>query len=181
MVDSTKTYMQADEYLQLPMTAQPMALIDGEVIMSPSPVPAHQRTSTKFVILLHEIIPHGEVFHAPMDVYFDDTNVTQPDVLWIADDGKCIVGEKYLRGAPDLIIEILSPGTARDDKIKKFKLYERFGVREYWIADPIEQYVEVYVLFDERYRLEGIYAPDDTFISEVLGQKKVKLVKVFDA
>ncbi len=179
MVDSTTIRMTANEYFELSESTQPTALLDGEFIVSPSPIPKHQQTSADAYIYLRTLVPDGKWFYAPMDVYFDEINITQPDILWIRPDGKCKVGEKYLAGAPDFIIEILSPGSVRDDKIKKFKLYQQFDVSEYWIIDPIEQYVEVFTLIDGEYRLQGTYAPDGTFESLILG-KIIELKRIFE-
>ncbi|MBC7870174.1 MAG: Uma2 family endonuclease, partial [Chitinophagaceae bacterium] len=137
MVIQTINKITADEYFQLPETNTPMELIDGEIIQMPSPVPNHQAVVGDLCVLLKQNVKSlgGRVFVSPLDVYLDDINVPQPDVMWLAPNSRCQVGEKRLSGAPDLIAEVLSPGSVSHDRRKKFRLYQQFGVREYWIVD----------------------------------------------
>jgi Uma2 family endonuclease len=181
MVEQTKVRMTAAEFFQLPETTEPIELIDGELIVSPTPIPKHQRVSGRSFILLEKLIPNGELFYAPMEVYFDDENIPQPDILWIAANSRCVVGEKRLEGPPDLIVEIFSPSTTKRDRREKFNLYERFGVREYWMVDPVGQYVEVYTLADNHYGKLGLYGPGETFTSPVLDNKTVDVSAIFSS
>jgi Uma2 family endonuclease len=98
--------------------------------------------------------------------------VAQPDVFWVSSENeKCkLRDDGYWYGPPDLIVEVLSPGTARQDKVTKFAIYERHGVREYWIADPVYQNIEVWTLADGRYTRLGLFRVGDTFTSPVLNQ-----------
>jgi Uma2 family endonuclease len=110
----------------------------------------------------------------------DAENVPQPDVLWVVPESQCVPeGTKRLRGAPDLIVEVLSPGTARLDKSTKFLLYERHGVREYWIADPKHRQLEVWTLVNGEYMQQGVYRPDETFVSVVLGGTAIAVKALF--
>ena len=173
MVDIFRQKVLADEFLQMAETMQPSELIDGEIIMSPPPVTLHQRVSRKTLFVLDRAVPGGELFYAPTGVYFDEENIPEPDLVWVAENSTCQVGEKTLIGAPDLIVEIFSPGTTRRDRDEKYTLYEKYGVREYWMIDPTESYVEVYVLRDGQFVRQGIYGPGQTFTSEVLGGKLI--------
>lgn len=175
----SKIRMTADEFFQLPETNQPTELIDGELIVSPSPVFQHQFVSGELFTLLKKLVPNGVVLYAPMDVHFDEINILQPDILWIAENSRCIIEGQHLYGPPDLIVEIFSPGTVKRDKKDKYQIYERFGVPEYWTVDPIEQYIEVYVLKNGTYVSQGVYGPDDSFQSLVLGGKTVTLKDIF--
>ena len=175
----SKTRMTAAEFFELPETNQPTELIDGELIVSPSPIPKHQLLVGRFYSKLEDLIPNGVVFFAPMDVYFDDNNIPQPDIIWVAENSQCVITEKRLEGAPELIIEILSPGTLRRDRREKYELYERFGVREYWMTDPVGQFVEVCVWVNGTYKRQGVYGPDESFESPVLGGKTVTLKGIF--
>lgn len=177
MVLSTK--MTAKAFLELPETNLPTELIDGELTESPTPIPDHQNTSVELIIVLRGLIPNGKLYHAPIDVYFDEANIVQPDIVWVADDGLCFIGEKRLEGAPDLVVEILSPSTARRDKNKKFSLYEKHGVREYWLVDPLAQYIEVWRLENGNFVPKGVFGPGDTFVAAVLGDKPVEVSAVF--
>jgi len=180
MIDQTRTRMTAAEYLALPETNQPTELIDGELIVSPTPIPKHQQISHHTLNILDDLIPNGEVFYAPMGVYFDDDNIPEPDLIWVAENSRCKIGEKLLEGPPDLIVEILSPSTARNDKVEKFQLYEKFGVPEYWIIDPTHKLIEVWVLDGGRYVLQGVYGVGDRFNSVALGGKTVEVKLIFE-
>jgi Uma2 family endonuclease len=171
-----ETRMTAAEFLALPETNLPTELIDGEVYRI-APVVEHQRASKDVFKLIDRLAPNGEVFYAPLDVYFDDINVVQPDVMWVASNSdRCIVLEKYLRGAPDLIVEILSPGSVKNDRKKKFRLYEKYGVLEYRMIDLKEKLVEVWQLQDGKFVLLDVYGVDETFISPLLGKVEVKAI-----
>jgi Uma2 family endonuclease len=145
-----------------------------------APLLQHQRSLRKLLALIEALIPNGEVWVAPTDVQLDDYNLAQPDIFWVAEGSACVaVDGKYFRGAPDLVIEIFSPGTVRHDKVHKFRLYEQFGVREYWMMDAAEQLVEVYRLEGNRFVLQGIYTAGETFVSRVLGDKVVDTGRMF--
>jgi Uma2 family endonuclease len=178
MATDAKIRMTAEEFSHLPETNQPTELIHGELIVSPAPTPLHQRISRRLQRLLEDLIPNGEVFDAPIDLYLDEANIPQPDLVWVSADGTCRVTEKRLEGPPELVVEIFSPGTARYDKDEKFKTYQRFGVREYWMADPVNLYVEVFALRDGAYESQGVYGPQGSFTSPALG-KTVDLSDVF--
>src|SRR5215831_11445086 len=99
--------MTAREFMALPVSNLPHELIHGEEIMSPSPSAKHQRALFRLAKLIERLIPNGEIIIAPMDVYLDDDNVVQPDILWIAENSKAKwVEDKYVTGAPDLVVEI---------------------------------------------------------------------------
>lgn len=174
-----KIRVTAAEYFQLPDSTRLVELLDGEIIRHSLNTPVHQRGVGRSMSLIGDLIPNGEVFIAPIAVQFDDLNVPEPDVVWVAEDSKCIVGEKSLIGPPDLIVEVLSPGTTRQDRKGKFALYERHGVREYWIVDSVDRYIEVYQNQDHQFIRQGIFEPGETFESAVLGGKTVEVSKLF--
>ncbi len=169
MVDITQTRTTALEFLALPETTQPMQLIEGEIIVSPAPTLFHQMLAGLFFTHLNLRIPDGIVFMAPVDLHLDDGNVTQPDVVWVAAEGRCRLLFKYMEGAPDLIIEILSPGTATLDRTRKFDLYERHGVSEYWLVDPETRRIEVFTLTEGKYTTYHRFTQDETLVSPRLG------------
>jgi Uma2 family endonuclease len=180
MADAIRARVYAREFLALPESNLPTELLHGEVIMSPAPELRHQELVFALAKLIEELAESGKVRLSPVDVYLDDENIVQPDVLWTAPDSPCRVVEgKYLSGAPELVIEVLSPGTARHDRGKKFTLYEKCGVREYWLADLIGDYFEVFVNGASGFIRQGLYGPDESFVSPVLGNKSIDLKKVF--
>lgn len=179
MVEKFK--MTAAEFFELPETNNIIELINGDLIVSPPPILDHQRLVFKFGKLIESLMPDGEVFIAPVAVYLDEDNVPEPDVVWVAANSRCIVTVKCLEGPPDLIVEVLSPGTERRDRKDKFELYQKYGVREYWMADSQGQYIEVYRHENGIFVRQGVYGPDETFESAALGGKTVGLKGVFSS
>ena len=131
-------------------------LIDNKIYMSPSPVRNHQKILQQLLRRLSDLIEDkgkGEVFISPFDVYLDEhSNAVQPDLIVVLADRKEIVDPNgHIHGVPDLLVEILSPGNKEHDLIKKKDLYERFGVKEYWIVDPETKLALVYQLQNSKY------------------------------
>ena len=181
----TKTRMTAEEYKALPETKQHVELIHGELIvhqygdenMPGGPKDAHQQSISLIQAFLYQLVPAREVRAANTDVYLDNENIVQPDVLWASSEsGQCVrQDDGYLHGAPDLVIEVLSPTTARHDRSTKFNLYEKNGVREYWMMDADIQLIEVYVREGDRFTRLGGFGPGESFTSPVLGNKTVNI------
>jgi Uma2 family endonuclease len=130
-------------------------LISASLYMSPSPTSFHQRVVRKLAFSLSEFIEKnnlGELFFAPFDVYLDEhSNVVQPDIVFVSKQKTHLIQRSGLHGAPDFVIEILSSGNSRHDKVIKKELYERFGIAEYWIVDPETKDTTGYVLKNGRY------------------------------
>ena len=122
--------------------------IGGELYVTPPPRVPHQEIAMHLVAALFPLLHgagQGKLFFAPVGVEFPDTREgVQPDILFVSRERLHIIGEDWLRGAPDLVIEILSPGTAARDRNVKLKLYRRHGAAEYWIVDPVGKTVEVW-------------------------------------
>lgn len=126
-----------------------MQLIENNLIMSPSPKDLHQEILLELSAQLLGYVRSkklGKVRIAPYDVYLDQENVFQPDLVFIATENLYKIQENGLHGAPDLVIEVLPPGIAKYDKGKKKTVYERCGVKEYWLVDPVTKAVTRYVL-----------------------------------
>lgn len=170
-----------EDYLKTPDDER-YELIEGDLLMTPAPATKHQRVLRKLVFLLEDFMTHqdlGEVFCAPYDVYLDNRNVVQPDILFVSKERLNIIGEKNIQGAPDLVIEITSEATAYRDLVRKKKLYGKHGVKEYWIVDPMEETVEVYLLREAAYTLVKTCQKDDVFESECLKRLKIELKRIF--
>ena len=153
--------------------------------MSPAPSPKHQRVIAKLFGLLWEYLqehPIGEAIFAPIDVKMPDVaGVVQPDLLFITSDRLDIVQETLIEGAPDLIVEVLSPGNPLHDRRVKFELYAQAGVREYWMIDPDACTVEIYVLRGHAYAPLGNFGTDQQTRSEVLEGFTVDVEKIYPA
>jgi Uma2 family endonuclease len=182
MFDSSQVRITAAEYAQLPETNLPAELIDGAVVKAPTPRHIHQKLVFRLAKQVETLAAgQGEVNIAPLDVYLDEHNVVQPDVFWVGGaESRCQLGDEgYWHGAPDLVIEVLSPGTARHDRREKFQLYEKHGAREYWLVDPEGRYAEVWTQVDGRFEYVGLFGPDEQMRSPVLGDQSLDLASVF--
>jgi len=179
-----KLRMTAEGYKTLPESNLHAELISGELIihegkdgMSPAPKDEHQATSFILAAFLLQFFPARELRAAPTDVYLVEENVVQPDIFWVsAASGRCArQADGYLHGAPDFVIEILSPATAQLDRGVKFDLYEQCGVLEYWLVDPDARFVEVYRRENDRFARQGLFPEGKTFKSIILNGASVKV------
>ncbi len=174
------TRMTAEKFFQLPETNEPVQLLNGTILVTPPPIPEHQTTVGDIYVLLRQVVPNGRVFLSPIAVYLDEANVPQPDLVWVAEHSQCRITEKRLEGPPDLVVEVLSTGTARCDKTIKFLLYEQFGVREYWLVDPTRKQIEVWCLEGKALVQHGLYAAGESFESPVLSGEIIQITTVLN-
>ena len=158
--------------------------INGHIYMTPAPVPAHQflvrnlwRAMDAYIVAKKL----GEVLSSPLDVELaPESQIVQPDLVFISQQRVAVlVGEKRITGAPDLLVEILSPATARLDRLVKLPLYAACGVAEYWIVDMTEQAVEVYTLDDVTYRVAGIFLSGDTITAGRFAPAAIAVASLF--
>ncbi|HEU0114535.1 MAG TPA: Uma2 family endonuclease, partial [Thermomicrobiales bacterium] len=128
-------------------------LFDGELVVTPAPVPAHQTIVVNLTRLIGNWVAQqrlGRVFTGPIDVRLTPEIVLEPDLCFVSTDRLHIVGPKTIDAAPDLVVEVLSPGTRGRDLGRKRAFYARFGVQEYWIVDPDARALTVFALRGER-------------------------------
>ncbi|MDE2865705.1 MAG: Uma2 family endonuclease [Gemmatimonadota bacterium] len=141
-----------EDVLRMPDDGNRYEFIGGRLYMTPAPVIRHQRVLGRLWSALMRILVdsgRGEVFSAPLLVEFPGTEErVQPDLLFVSNERRAIIGEKQILGAPDLVVEILSSTTAHRDRGIKLDLYARVGVRQYWIVDPVEDSVDVWRFVD---------------------------------
>lgn len=164
-------------------------LIEGQFHMMSSPIPAHQDIVGAIFAQIYQHLRGKtcKVYLAPVDVRLFEgegdqpekvDTVVVPDLLVICDRSK--IDQRGVRGAPDVIVEVLSPSTRRYDRIVKLDLYRRAGVPEYWIVDPEDKTVTVLLLQqDSRYVLEKIYGPEERVKVNQLEDCFVELSEVF--
>jgi Uma2 family endonuclease len=164
-----RTRLTARDFFARPETGRLEELIDGELIVSPTPLIQHQRLVLRLAKLVEAAQAGGEVLIAPTAVHLDDVTVLEPDVLWLAAQSHARLTDHAVVGPPELVAEVISPSSRTRDKKTKFRLYERFSVAEYWIADPEAELLEVFTLRDDAYALVGVFDAADTFQSPVLG------------
>lgn len=158
-------------------------LINGEIVKKAAPSPQHQAISRRLTNALEQYLtanPVGEFFYAPVDVFFDDYTRTQPDLLFIQAERTFLIDPvEGIFGAPDLVMEIISPGTGRLDRYTKRALHERFGVREYWLIDPGNRTVEIFVMRDNACQLPNMTEIEGKAVSTILPGFEVDLVALF--
>ena len=142
VISGAKPKPTYEDYLNIPGDDR-YELIDGELILVGSLNEAHQTTDASLGARMYFFVEDrdlGRVYHAPFDVLLTDpdgsVNVVQPDLIFVSKERERIITPANIQGAPDLLVEILSPSTRRLDTTAKLELYARHGVREYWIADP---------------------------------------------
>lgn len=160
-------------------------LINGEIMRRASPNSPHRRVSFRLSGLFFDYNKKkkaGEFFTAPFDVFFDEhTAGVQPDLLFVSNERSFIVQPNNgIVGAPDLIVEIISPGTVDRDRITKKDVYERFAVKEYWVANPAYKSVEVHVMENNRYQLFSFAEAKGKITSSVLPNFSLEVSKIFD-
>lgn len=157
-------------------------LLDGELVMAPTPNIAHQRVCGRLGRRLAEFVEErdlGEVFRAPTDVLLSDTDVVQPDILFISKGRADIITADNVQGAPDLVVEVLSPTTARRDWRDKLDLYSRHEVREFWLVDPQTEIVWVLLPNEGSLEVANIYGEGDTLASSILEGFTLDLNELF--
>jgi Uma2 family endonuclease len=186
---SSRGKLTYQDLLGLPEDRLRHELIDGKHLMSPAPTLKHQRAVVNLAGLIWSYLqrhPLGRLYVAPADVVFSDFDVVEPDLFYVTvESGERLANERHLAGAPDLVVEVLSPSTARIDQGKKRGLYERYKVSEYWIVDPDKETIKVYRLADGLFRfcaelVRGDGASAQSLSTPLLPGFEIPLATVFD-
>ncbi len=158
-------------------------IINGKEIIMPSPVGVHQKISSRLANRLFNFVESknlGEVYSAPFDVILEEgVNRVQPDILFVRHDRLNII-RNFVEGAPDLVVEIISPSSFDQDNVEKKELYARFGVPEYWIAEPRLKLIEVFFLEGGKYKLNNYAIESGTVNSPLLPGFSVDLQSIFE-
>ena len=147
MALQTSTKLTYEDFLLLPNDGRRHEIVDGDHYVHPSPNTKHQMASgVIFAALFAHATSHalGKVFHAPYDVVLSENDVLEPDLIFVSTARRAIITNANIQGAPDLVVEILSPSNHAYDERVKYHAYERFGVGEYWIVDPEAETVTIY-------------------------------------
>jgi Uma2 family endonuclease len=174
----TKRLCTYEDYAALP-DDQRHELIWGELMMSPSPNARHQAASVALeeqILIWIRRTRAGRMFHAPFDVVLDAHTTVQPDVIFVSNERKRIITDRNIQGAPDLVVEIISPGTEDRDRLVKTRLYREHGVREFWLVDPDARQVTLYTPSDAR-----VFEETDTLVSEALPGLAIPLQPLFQS
>jgi len=169
------------DYFALPDTNRYVELSEGRLVMPPHPTRSHQKTLEELYVRLRAFILKndlGEVHIAPLPVRLWPGKIREPDIFFLSKEHADRAGEKVY-GVPDLIIEILSPGTDQVDRGEKYFEYAKAGVREYWIVDSDEQRVEVYILRGSVYQLQERFKSGEVARSRLLSGFEVNVNEIF--
>lgn len=142
-------------------------IIDGELIVTAAPSTRHQEVVARVCarLLLHAEENGGRVYPAPTDVFFTEADVVEPDVVFVGESNIAKVEEKFVRSAPDVVVEVSSPSTRRLELMRKRDLYERFEVPEYWYVDLDAERIELYRLSEGRYGVPVLLQTGDALTS----------------
>ena len=157
-------------------------LLHGELVMAPAPLTDHQDilgglySEMRAFVKEHNL---GHVLLAPTDVVLSDTDVVQPDILFVSQARRHIRTRENIQGAPDLVVEILSPATAERDRIVKFELYAQHGVHEYWIVDPDARTITVFLLNEGAFEEVDTYSEGEILTSPMLAGFSIALDEIF--
>jgi Uma2 family endonuclease len=174
-----------EDYVLIPDDGQRHEIIDGEHYVTAAPFIPHQDLVVELTIRLGSFVKAhrlGRLLVAPTDVLLSPHDIVQPDLLFVSKKRAEIVGLENLKGAPDLVIEILSKGTRRLDERIKLEAYERCGVREYWLFDRFRKGVQSWELTDDRFRARPFLsaAAEDVLTSPLLSGFELPLAKIFE-
>jgi Uma2 family endonuclease len=149
-----------------------------------APSPQHQNISMNLSIQLGTFIKNsglGKLFAVPIDVFLNDTNAVQPDLVFVAKENQEMVTNDGIMGVPDLVVEIISPSSVLKDSVDKKNLYERLNVKEYWIIDPQYQDIEVYTVQNGRYELlSDVTMFEGTLKSSIFEGISINLGELFE-
>ena len=169
------------EYMTTPEDKR-YQLLDGEMILAPSPTQRHQAIVGQLFVVLRQFVNDnrlGRVWFAPLDVILSNYDVAQPDILFVSNERATIITEANIQGAPDLVVEILSPATAEYDRGYKQLLYGRHGVQEYWLVDPDAATVEVWSESEQGLAPSATYHGDEVLTSPLLEGLSIDLELIF--
>ena len=178
---TTRVRFTYEDYLNTPEDKR-YELLDGELIMVSSPSIPHQRAERKLGTRIDRFVERrdlGEMFFSSTDVILSDTDVVQPDLLFISRERMHIIAHNAIHGAPDLVVEILSPSTAQRDLTFKRRLYAKHGVKEYWQVNIDERRVTVLSLGGNDYEVAAVYDSGETLTSPVLPGFTLAIDEIF--
>ena len=171
------------ELAEWPDDGRRYELYDGEVIVVPAPFPRHQRVSVRLeeVLVEYESASGGLMLHSPIDIVFSEHNVLQPDIVFFRKDRRHLIDMMAaIQIPPDLAVEVLSRSTEARDRGRKMQTFARFGVREYWIVDPVANTLEIYRLENGSYVLDGVCSENDMVQSPTLAGLAFPAGRIFE-
>lgn len=182
MATTEATLLTAEDYRNLPETGPRYQLVEGEIYMSPAPNRYHQDISRNLELILGMWLlenPIGKMYDAPFDVFLGEHDVFQPDILFVSKERYSILTHEGAEGAPDFVVEILSPRTEKLDRVNKLKMYAHYGVTELWIIEPDSKRVLVYRLRENPGEPTAVHAEGDVIESAMFPGLRIDTRRVF--
>jgi len=176
------TRLTYEQYRALPENGNRYEVVQGELLMTAAPLVSHQRILRNLFSMLDKYVAAknwGEVFFAPIEIYLGNEDFVQPDLVCVAKARLEIVKEKNIVGAPDLVVEILSPSTARTDRVLKMNTYARHRVPHYWIVDPAAQTLEAFEWANDAYRLIAARSEAEDFAPTLFPDLTIHLAELW--
>lgn len=170
------------DLLALPEDGRRYEIHQGELVVVPSPLLRHQLAARAVFLLLdsHARETGGDALFAPLDIVFDEYDVAQPDIVFFRAERRHLLRpDVVVRNAPDIAVEVLSPSTAATDRGRKMRMFARYGVREYWIVDPLLERIEVHTLEAGAYRQAQVASGDDIVRSVLLPDLTFEAARAF--
>jgi Uma2 family endonuclease len=180
-IDRSKEWT-VEEFLLLDETNTFCELINGELIVSPSPTPYHQFVCSNLNDILKAAGKKngGICYFAPIDLFIDQKSVYQPDLLFLSRENRKIVSTRGIEGVPDIVVEIISPSNSFMDRNVKRKTYQRIGVKEYWIVDPANKTIEIYNSIQKNWDTPSLYLAEEGIVtSSVISELQFDLSEIF--
>ena len=177
----TRPRKTVEDFMKLPEGTL-AELIDGEIFMTPGPFVPHQRVVLNLAVEIRAFARArmlGETLLSPMDVHLPSGDIVEPDLVFVRRENLAII-QDWIRGAPDLLIEVLSPSHPERDLIVKRDLYARTGVREYWIVDPSDHSVQAWRLVEGRYEPSGYRREGQSLTTDLLPGFDLAVAKLFE-
>ena len=185
MATEQQVRLTYQDYLDMPESDDRYELIDGELYMAPTPIPEHQIFLFYLAKVVEEFVTRnrlGRIIISPQDVIIHEDIVVQPDMMFVSNERLHIIKwGHYVQGAPDLVVEVLSPSTARYDRTLKRERYAQFGVREYWIVDIVARTIEVNVSDGSKFTVDSVYGEGGTVKSPLLSGLEFDMREVFES
>jgi Uma2 family endonuclease len=172
------------DYRLLPDNGKRYEILEGELLMSPSPNTKHQIVLLNIAAILKSFVERnnlGQIFIAAYDIVLSKYDVVQPDIIFVSNKNKEIIKATHIEGVPDLVIEIISPGGAQRDRIIKRKIYALHGVQEYWLVQPEKEKVQVLRLEKGDFKRIAELNSEDVLTSPMLSGLEIRLIDVFPA
>lgn len=180
--DTVRRKLTYEDYLLFPEDGLRHEILDGEHYVTNAPSRWHQKAVSNLIYFFVDLLrrePLGEVYAAPFEVLFSIHNVAQPDLLFVSRERERILTDRNIQGAPDLVVEVLSPSTRQADETVKREIYERFGVREYWIVDPQLQTVRAFRRGKRGFASPEDFSADDVLTSPLLPGLEIPVRQIF--